>query len=421
MDQITFLYRAIDADGNEKSGGIKADSQLDGIKTLRENNLYVKKIEPLINPQMRAAQKKKQKKEAHPFSWLISNRKVSAKTMMLFIKQLATLLDAGLPILRALQLLKEQQEEGMFRDVLGELCAGIQSGESLSDAAAHHPKIFNHLFVKMIKAGELGGVLNIVLNRLAEFSEKTQKIKGKVKSAMMYPCFVLSIALIIVAGLLVFIVPKFERIFFEMLDGRPLPFLTRMVVDSSNVLKNHFIVVLATLGIGYFASIALLKKPQVQRTVDKWIYWMPLFGSLVRMNSMARFSRTLSTLLISGVPVLQALNNTKETAGNTVIADAIGKIFVCVKEGETIRQAMLITKIFPIMVVGMVEVGEETGMLPEMLTKIAELYEEEVDTAVAGITSLMEPIMIVLLALLIGTIVIALFLPLIGIMSGLQS
>jgi type IV pilus assembly protein PilC len=420
MAQTLFFYRALDADGNEKTGGIKASTELEAVVKLQAESLYVKKIDPLVDPRFRIRKKKKPK--SHPFlAWSSKSQKVSSKTMMIFIRQMASLLDAGLPILRSLKLLQSQQDEGKFHDVLGDLCSSIQSGESFSDAAAHHPEIFNRLFVKMVKAGELGGVLNIVLNRLAEFTEKTQKIKGKVKSALMYPCIVLFIAITIVSGLLVFIVPKFEKIFFDMLGGRPLPFLTRMVIDTSNGLKDHFIVILGTLGIGYFIATELMKKPRVQRVVDKWIFWMPLFGELVRMSTMARFARTLSTLLSSGVPILQALNNARETAGNTVVADAIAKIYVCVKEGETIRQAMLTSEIFPIMVVGMVEVGEETGMLPEMLAKIAELYEEEVDTTVAGLTSLMEPIMIVLLALLIGTIVIALFLPLIGIMSGLQS
>ena len=421
VDQILYFYKALDAAGNEQSGSIKATTQLEGVQKLRAENLYVKKIEPLLDPRFGVAYSKKSQAEAHPFTRLFQSKKVTSKTLMVFIRQLATLLDAGLPILRSLKLLQTQQQEGIFKEVLGELGAAIQSGETFSDAAAHHPQIFNRLFVKMVKAGELGGVLNVVLNRLAEFTEKSQKIKGKVKSAMMYPCIVLIIAISIVSGLLVFIVPKFEKIFFDMLGGKPLPFLTQMVIDSSNGLKNHFVAILASLGAMYFIARELLKKPEVHRVVDKWLYWMPLFGELVRMSSMARFSRTLATLLSSGVPILQALNNARETAGNMVIAEAIKVIHDSVKEGETIRQAMVATGVFPIMVVGMVEVGEETGMLPTMLMKIAELYEEEVDTTVAGLTSLMEPIMIVLLALLIGTIVIALFLPLIGIMSGLQS
>jgi len=236
----------------------------------------------------------------------------------------------------------------------------------------------------------------------------------------MYPCIVISIAIVIVSGLLVFIVPKFQQIFFDMLGGKPLPFLTRMVVDASNGLKNNFISIFLCLGALYAIGSHLMKKPRVIRFVDKCLYWMPLFGELTRMSSIARFARTLGTLISSGVPILQALNNAKDTAGSTVIADAIAVIYESVKQGETIRQAMDSTQIFPIMVVGMVDVGEETGMLSKMLLKVADLYDEEVDTSIAGLTSLVEPIMIVLLALLIGTIVIALFLPLVGIMSGMQ-
>jgi len=420
MAQILFSYRALDADGNERTGGISASTQLEAVKELQQKKLYVKKIDPLVDRRLRIPKQTKSHTH-HPFAWAFKSEKVSAKTMMIFLRQMATLLDAGLPILRALKLLQSQQPEGKFYDVLENMSASIQSGETFSDAAAHYPEVFNRLFVKMVKAGELGGVMNVVLNRLAEYTEQTQKIKGKVKSAMMYPCVVLLISICIVSGLLVFIVPKFEKIFLDMLGGRPLPFLTRVIIDSSNGLKDNFVVILASLIIIYFSAITLLKDPRVKALVDKSLFWMPWFGELVRMSAMARFSRTLDTLLSSGVPILQALNNARETAGNMVLADAVAKIYVCIKEGETIRQAMLTTDVFPVMVVGMVEVGEETGKLPEMLGKIAELYEEEVDTTIAGLTSLMEPIMIVMLALLIGTIVIALFLPLIGIMSGLQS
>ena len=420
MHQIIFFYKALDSYGVEVRGSIDAKSKVEVVEKLREMNLFAKEIEVLSDPRFEVHAVKKGKKGSASFSWLFKTKTVPAKILMVFTRQLATLLDAGLPLLRSLTMLQNQQTEGLFKDVLGQLRSAIQSGETLSDAMAHHPFIFNRLFVNMVKAGELGGMLDKVLERLAEFTEKAQSVKGKVKSAMMYPGIVMFIAVTIVSALLVFIVPKFEKIFFDMLGGKPLPFLTRMVVDASNVLKDHFLAIIFSAGVAYPLGAALLKRPRVILIVDKCLFWMPLFGDLTQKSAISQFARTLGTLVASGVPILQALHNARDTAGNSVVADAIAMIHSNVRQGETIRQAMAASGVFPIMVVGMVEVGEETGMLSKMLMKVADLYDEEVDTAISGLTSLMEPIMIVILALLIGTIVIALFLPLIGIMSGLQ-
>jgi type IV pilus assembly protein PilC len=419
MAQLLFSCKALDALGVEVSSTVEAQTKEEVIVKLRKLNLFPKTIEVLDDTRFEIHKIKAPAKKSS-LGGFFKEKKIPAKTLMVFTRQLATLLDAGLPLLRSLTMLQSQQQEGLFKTVLGELQSSIQSGETLSAAMAHYPHVFNRLFVKMVKAGELGGVLDIVLDRMAEFTEKAQRVKGKVKSAMMYPGIVLSIALIIVSGLLVFIVPKFEKIFSDMLGGRPLPFLTRMVVDSSNTLKDHAVFIIIFLALAYPLLSKLLKQPRVIRIVDKALYWMPLFGELVRMSAISQFARTLGTLITSGVPILQALNNTRETAGNTVVAEAIALIHDSVKQGETIKQAMEASGAFPSMVTGMIEVGEETGNLPKLLLKIADLYDEEVDTTVAGLTSLMEPIMIVLLALLIGTIVIALFLPLVGIISGLQ-
>lgn len=420
MQPILFSCWALDSSGVEVHVSINANNKDEVVEKLRKLDLFPKKIEVLQDVRFVVPHKKRVVNKGFTFLGLFKEKTVTAKVLMVFTRQLSTLLDAGLPLLRSLTMLEKQQPEGLFKDVLEEVREAIQSGEALSEALTHHPLIFNRLFVKMVKAGELGGVLDIVLNRLAEFMEKAQKLRGRVKSAMMYPSIVLFIAISIVGGLLVFIVPKFEKIFSDILGGRPLPFLTRIVVDSSNGIKDHFVWILIILGVGYPFITMLLKKPRVIRVVDRWLYWMPMFGSLVRMSAISQFCRTLGTLILSGVPILQALTNAKETAGNTVIADAITMIHNNVKGGENIRQAMSSSGVFPIMVEGMVEVGEETGSLAEMLIKVADLYDEEVDTMVAGLTSLMEPIMIVLLAFLIGTIVIALFLPLIGIVSGMQ-
>ena len=300
------------------------------------------------------------------------------------------------------------------------LAEGVQGGGTFSESLAGHPRIFNKLYVNMVKAGELGGVLELVLLRLAEFQEKAQKIKNKVLSAMFYPITVLLIAVLILGFLLVFIVPKFQAIFADMLGGRPLPPLTQFVISASSAVKsNVFIIIGAVVGIAILLRF-IGKTTKGALVLDTLKLKAPLFGDLTRKSAISRFSRTLGTLVTSGVPILQALNITRETAGNTVIANAIMKVHDSVKEGESIVHPLEASGVFPPMVISMIDVGEETGQLPEMLLKIAEVYDDEVDNAVSGLTSLLEPIMIVFLAVVVGTIVIALFLPLISIISGMQ-
>ena len=420
MQPILYSCWALNSSGVEVHISINAFSEEEAIDGLRKQDLFPKKIEVLQDSRFGIEHKKKSSKRDIFFFGLFKQRKVPDKEIMIFTRQMATLLDAGLPLLRGIEMMESQQPEGLFKSVLIQIRDAIQSGESLSEAMEHHPKVFNHLYVQMMKAGELGGVLDVILNRMAEFTEKAQKLNGKIKSALMYPCIVLFITLSIVLGLLIFIVPKFEKIFADMLGGRPLPLLTQMVVDGSNMLKHHAVLILILIAAAQPLIATVLKNPVVRTVLDRFFYWMPMFGSLVRMSAISRFCRTLGTLMMSGVPILQALNNAKETAGNRVIADAISLIYTNVKGGESIRDAMAASGAYPIMVVGMVQVGEETGSLPRMLLKVADLYDEEVDTVVAGLTSLMEPIMIVFLALMIGTVVVALFLPLIGIVSGMQ-
>ncbi|MFL6589174.1 MAG: type II secretion system F family protein [Chthoniobacterales bacterium] len=285
---------------------------------------------------------------------------------------------------------------------------------------AQHPRIFNDLYVNMVRAGELGGVLEVVLSRLAEFHEKAQKIKNKVLAAMVYPMIVLILAVGIMTLLLVFIVPRFQALFHDMLGDKPLPAITVFVIGISGFVQNHWMYLLGgvvALIIGY----KVLSRTRGGRAaLDQVKLRAPLFGDLIRKTAISRFSRTLGTLVTSGVPILQALTITRETAGNVVIGNAISQVHDSVKEGESIVQPLEASGVFPPMVISMIDVGEETGQLPEMLLKIAEVYDDEVDNSVAALTSLLEPIMIVFLALIVGTIVIALFMPLISIISGLQ-
>jgi type IV pilus assembly protein PilC len=297
----------------------------------------------------------------------------------------------------------------------------VQTGSTFSETLSQYPKIFNKLYINMVKAGELGGVLEIVLNRLAEYQEKAQKLKNKIVAAMVYPIIVMFIAVAIMVFLMLVIVPRFEKIFEDMLgDKNKLPELTKLVIGFSRWMGDNFLylvagVVVTVVGWRLYAATA-----GGRRAIDKLKLKLPLFGDVQKKTAISRFSRTLGTLVTSGVPILQALNITRETAGNTVVSDAITKVHDAVKEGESMVAPLESSNVFPPMVISMVDVGEETGQLPEMLLKIADVYEDEVDNAVSALTSMLEPLMIVMLALVVGVIVMALFLPLIEVIKGLS-
>src|SRR5688572_12590070 len=346
---------------------------------------------------------------------------VKTKSLTTFTRQLATLVDAGLPLLRGLRVLEKQERNATLKRIVGELAESIEGGSTFSEALAQHPKVFNRLFVNMVKAGELGGVLEVVLNRLSEFMEKAQKIKGKVVAAMFYPAAVMFVAVTILIILMVFVVPKFKQIFADMLEGKPLPGFTTLVLSISEIIANNFLASMGVL-VGIFIIFKLFVRTKFGRKVfDRVKLHFPVLGPVVSKVAIARFTRTLGTLISSGVPILQALNIVKETSGNVIISDAVASVHESVKEGETITQPLEASRVFPPMVISMVDVGEQTGALPEMLMKIADNYEDEVDNAVSAMTSLLEPIMIVFLAVIVGSIVIALFLPLITLIDQLGS
>jgi len=347
-------------------------------------------------------------------------RVISTKRLAIFTRQLATLVKAGMPILRSLEVLSRQEKNPAFKDVIEEIAETIRSGGNFSDALAAHPKIFERLYVNMVKAGEAGGVLDTVLERLSLFMEKAEHIKGKVKSAMIYPVIIVSVAAIIVAGLMVFVVPKFQEIFMGLLKGQPLPVLTQGLLNVSNFVKDHYLLALGLMAVGYVAFSFFRKTRLGARVIDWLLIHMPALGDLFLKAAIARFTRTFGTLLASGVPILQALIITRDTSGNVHVANAINVVHDRVKEGDNVAKPLESTAIFPGMVTSMIEVGEETGALPDMLTRIADTYEEEVDNAVAGLTSIIEPIMIVFMAVMVGTIVIALFLPLVSIIQHLS-
>jgi len=425
-----YTYVALDARGQESTGQVDANSTNEAIGHLRQAGFFPTNVfeEGKGTPREAKAVKQKIKKtprvatpvRAKKEIVLFERKTIKPKVLMIFTRQLATLIDAGLPLLRALTVLAKQERDRVLKKTIAGLSDAVQGGSTFSEGLAQHPRLFNDLYVNMVRAGELGGVLELVLTRLAEFQEKAQKIKNKVVAAMVYPIIVMFLAILIMAFLLVFIVPRFEQIFKDMLGDKPLPTITLFVIGVSNAVKNHWGLILFVVALVVIGGKMLGRTARGRIALDRVKLRAPLFGDLIRKTAISRFSRTLGTLVTSGVPILQALNITRETAGNTVIAGAITQVHDSVKEGESIVQPLESSGVFPPMVISMIDVGEETGQLPEMLLKIAEVYDDEVDNSVAGLTSMLEPIMIVFLALVVGTIVIALFMPLISIISGLQ-
>ena len=424
-----YNYVAMDAHGKETKGTLEVATQNEAIGRVKEMGLFPTKI---VEVDKAPAKDKKGGKPAKAKAggkgkkgMQINIRipglggKVKAKVLTTFTRQLATLVDAGLPLLRGLRVLEKQERNPTLKGVIAELALAIEGGSTFSEGLAQHPKIFNRLFVNMVKAGELGGVLEVVLNRLSEFMEKAQKIKGKVIAAMFYPVAVLVVAVAILMILMIKVIPSFESVFLGMGEGRPLPAFTRLVLGVSRAVKDNILVTMGIL-ISIYIVFALFKKTKFGRRVwDKFKLKMPVIGPVVSKVAISRFTRTLGTLISSGVPILQALTIVKETAGNVVVSNAVNSVHESVKEGETITAPLEASGIFPPMVISMVDVGEQTGALPEMLLKIADNYDDEVDNAVAAMTSLLEPIMIVFLAVIVGSIVIAMFLPLIDMMNTL--
>ncbi len=426
----TFYYTAIDSSGKQRTGTIDAPSQDEATNQIKEQRLFVTNISTTKSGIQKGKKKTAKKKGTGFFSTAAPSggrkkpmsfgKAINAKGLTIFTRQLATLIQAGLPLLRSLEVLARQEKNPAFKYIVEELAENVRSGNTFSDGLSQHPKIFDRLYVNMIRAGEAGGVLDVVLNRLSRFMEKALAIRGKIKAAMVYPVIVLCVAFVILAGLLAFVVPQFQEIFDDMLDGAQLPALTEWVLGASEFVQNNFLLTIGIM-IGLFVAFKIAKKTEKGTYIlDVALLYTPPVGDLFRRASIARFSRTFGTLLSSGVPILQCLIITRETIGNSVLENAIDKVHDRVKEGDSVAAPLEQTKVFPTMVTSMIDVGEETGELPEMLNRIADTYDEEVDNAVASLTSIIEPIMIVLLALIVGVIVIALFLPIIRIIEEMS-
>lgn len=342
-------------------------------------------------------------------------RGVSKKRIAIFTRQFSVMLDAGLPLVQCLEILGEQEENRTFQAIIHQVRGDVEAGASLADSMRKHPKAFDNLFTNMVAAGEAGGILDIILQRLSVYIEKIVRLNNQVRSALIYPVSVIVIAAGVVVVILKFVIPVFAQLFSGL--GGEMPFLTRMVIGASNFVGNYFPFLVLIVIFGIVALNRWHKTPHGRRVIDGLMLRIPIIGMLLRKIAVARFCRTLSTLTASGVPILDGLEITAKTAGNAIIEDAIMAVRKSVEEGKTISDPLAQTKVFPTMVVQMINVGEQTGALDQMLSKIADFYEEEVDTAVAGLMKLIEPIMITILGLIIGTIVTAMYLPLYSVLS----
>ena len=430
----TFQYIAKDSAGNETRGTVEAGDRNAAIAAVRAQGLLPTALGEIKGASSAPAAKKSAKPAAKKPAKSGLNRdikiniklpkflqgRIKTKTLTQFTRQLATLVNAGLPLMRGLEVLKRQMKDPQMLDALNGISDNIASGGTFSEALTAYPKIFDNLYVNMVKAGEAGGVLEVVLGRLAEFAEKSEKIKNKVKGAMIYPIVVLVAAIGITLFLLWQVIPKFQQVFNDMLNGAALPAITQYVIEASEFVQHNGLQILLVI-----VALVIIKK--IIGKTEKGAYFydvlalkMPVTGTLTQRSAVSKFTRTLGTLLSSGVPILQSLTITRDTTGNRVLTNAIQAVHDSVKEGESMTQPLSQCKVFPPMVVSMVEVGEETGALADMLTRIANTYDDEVDNAVAGMTAAIEPALIIVLAVVVGTIVIAMFLPMVKIIGSVS-
>ena len=426
----TFQYIAKDSAGNETRGTVEAGDRNSAIAAVRAQGLLPTALGEVksssAKPKAKAPTPQKKKSGLNKDininlklpSWM--RGKIKTKILTQFTRQLATLVNAGLPLMRGIEVLKRQMKDPQMVEALNGIGENIAAGGTFSESLTQYPKIFDHLYVNMVKAGEAGGVLEVVLGRLAEFAEKSEKIKNKVKGAMIYPIVVLVAAIGITAFLLVAVIPKFQQVFNDMLGGAALPPITQFVIDASGFVQHNGLQI-------FLAVVAFVVLMKIVGKTEKGAYFfdvlklkMPVTGTLTQRSAVSKFTRTLGTLLSSGVPILQSLTITRDTTGNRVLTKAIQNVHDSVKEGESMTQPLSACKVFPPMVVSMVEVGEETGALADMLTRIANTYDDEVDNAVAGMTAAIEPALIIVLAVVVGTIVIAMFLPMVKIIGSVS-
>lgn len=372
-----------------------------GSPTIASANLRRQQITPL--------KIKEKKNKDIKFSIPGLGEKVNEKDIVIFTRQFATMIDAGLPLVQCLDILSAQQPNKVFKKVISDVKVDVEGGLTFADALMKHPKVFDNLYVNLVAAGEAAGILDTILNRLSAFMEKAMKLKAKVKSAMVYPGTILAVAVIVIVIMMVFVIPTFEQMFVGL--GGELPAPTQFVLNLSEWFQNNILYI-------FFGSIAsavgfrkMYKTEKGRRIIDRILLKLPVFGDLIRKVAVARFTRTLGTMISSGVPILEALDIVARTAGNKIVEDAILKTRESISEGKTIAEPLAETGVFPSMVVQMISVGESTGAMDAMLSKIADFYDDEVDTAVATLTSLLEPALMIFLGVIIGGMVISMYLP----------
>ncbi len=425
----TYTYEALNSAGKPQKGAVEAGTSEEAIQQIKSQGYFptsVREQKVKAGTAGKAATKVKSKKKKSAMTLSIGG--VSTKRMTLFTRQLSTLQDAGLPLLRSVQILEQQQKPGLLKSILGQVTEDIEAGSTLSDSFAKHPKAFSRLYCKMVNAGEIGGVLDIILQRLANFMEKAQRLKRRIIGAMIYPIVVIIIATLIVTGIMVFVIPKFQDIFDDF--DVELPGLTIWLIDASAWVAGQaspdqivpgWVWVLGS-PIFIFLFFKLIRKTGPGRAVTDIVRLkIPVVGGLMKKTAVARFTRTLGTLISAGVPILEAIMITRDTSGNYVFEQALTKVHDSIREGETFAGPLRETKVCDALVVNMIDVGEETGDLDTMLMKIADNYDEEVDVAVQSLLSLLEPMLVVVLGGVVGTIVLALFLPLVEMIESMST
>jgi type IV pilus assembly protein PilC len=397
----TFAYVGRTRSGAVKKGELSAKTRDEAVDQLRKQSVVVTSLE-----------EKKSGAGGFDLSKISLGSGLTDKDLVVFTRQFGTMINAGLPLVQCLEILSTQSENKVLRQTIGEVKIQVEAGSTFSDALRRHPKVFDDLYVNLVHAGEVGGLLDTILTRLAKYIEKAMKLKGQIKSAMIYPSAIMGVAVIVIAVLMIFVIPIFAKMFNELSGGKMgLPGPTQLVIDISNVFKVYWWAMLIGIGAVVFGIKKYYSTLQGRMVIDKLLLKSPVVGDLIRKASVAKFTRTLGTLLASGVPLLDGMTICAKTAGNKVIEETLINARASISGGKTIADPLAASGVFPKMVTHMIAVGESTGALDAMLGKIADFYEDEVDQAVASLTSLLEPIMMVFLGIVIGFIVIAMYLP----------
>lgn len=392
-----FSYTGRSRDGKSVKGEMEAASESAVMASLRRQGIQANKVKEAgkgMNMELKIS---------------FMQPKITTKDIVVFTRQFATMIDAGLPLVQCLDILSSQQENATFKTILTQVKEDVESGSTFADALKKHPKAFNDLYVNLVAAGEVGGILDTILNRLAVYIEKALKLKKQVKSAMTYPTTIIGIAFVVIAVILIFVIPAFEKMFADFGGSLPLP--TQIVINISNFIQDYILLIIASMFFVVFAAKKIYKTERGHNTIDDLALKAPVVGVLIRKVAVAKFARTMSTMISSGVPILDGLDIVSRTAGNRTVEKAINKVRSSISEGKTIAEPLKESGVFPSMVCQMIEVGEQSGALDTMLSKIADFYDDEVDDAVGNLTAMMEPILMLFLGTTVGGLVIAMYLP----------